>query len=138
VVFSIFTTVVDVIGRTFGRPILGTYELVSFSSCIIYAFSLPLTSQSRAHVSVDLIMPMLSKFSRKIFTLVHKLVGTGLFFMMGCSLIYLGTNLRRSGEASALIELPIHAAAYIAGACFFVVCVVLLSDIAKILGGTYE
>jgi TRAP-type C4-dicarboxylate transport system permease small subunit len=137
-IFSVLITVADVIGRSLSRPILGTYELVAFSSCIVFAFSLPLTSWARQHVAVDLIVPKLSKSARKGFTLVHKCVGIGLFLIMGWNLIKLGTTLHHSGETSALLRLPFYAAAYAAGVCFLVVCLVLLCDIAKILGGKYE
>jgi TRAP-type C4-dicarboxylate transport system permease small subunit len=136
--FSVLLTVIDVIGRSLGRPVLGTYELVAFSSCIVFAFSLPLTSSVRAHIIVDLIMPSLSPATRKIFRLVHKCAGTGLFFLFGSTLIKLGMTLSKAGETSALIRLPFYAAAYAGGVCFLFVCVVLLCDIAKILGGTYE
>jgi TRAP-type C4-dicarboxylate transport system permease small subunit len=137
-VFSILLTVADVIGRSFSRPILGAYELVAFSGCIIFGFSLPFTSWVRAHVMVDLLMPKLSRSARRGFRLVHKCVAIGLFLIIGCNVIHYGTILRRAGEVSGLLHLPFYVAAYAAGACFLVVCLVLLCDIVKIIEGTYE
>jgi TRAP-type C4-dicarboxylate transport system permease small subunit len=137
-IFSILLTVADVIGRSFSRPILGAYELVAFSGCIIFGFSLPLTSWVRAHVMVDLLMPKLSRSARRGFRLVHKCVAIGLFLIIGWNVIHYGMILRRAGEVSGLLHLPFYVAAYAAGACFLVVCLVLLCDIVKIIGETYE
>jgi TRAP-type C4-dicarboxylate transport system permease small subunit len=134
-VFSVLLTVPDVTGRSFGRPILGTYELVAYSSCIIFACALPFTSWMKGHISVDFLLLKLSPLTRKISNLVHKCVGIGLFLILGLSLIALGTTLRSAGETSVLLRLPFYAAVYATGVCFLMVCLILVCDIVKILGG---
>ena len=43
-VFMMLLTTFDVILRAFGRPIIGTYEMVALSGGIVIGFSVPITS----------------------------------------------------------------------------------------------
>ena len=53
ITFIMLLTVMDVILRTFKRPIVGTYEVVAFSGALVIAFAIPLTSWFRGHIFVD-------------------------------------------------------------------------------------
>lgn len=46
-------TVTDVVLRSLGRPIVGTFELVAFFGAVVIGFSLPFTSWVRGHIYVD-------------------------------------------------------------------------------------
>jgi len=48
--FIMFLTTCDVVLRAFGKPIVGTYELVSFGGGIIVGFAIPITSLSKSHL----------------------------------------------------------------------------------------
>ena len=64
--FMMFLTVVDVIMRSFRKPIIGTYEIVGFSAAVAIGFSLPLTSWMKGHVFVDLFTAKMSPRARGI------------------------------------------------------------------------
>jgi len=131
-------TVADVILRSFRRPILGTYELVSFAGAIVIGFALPFTSWTRGHIYVDLILQSLSKPLKKLLETSTRLLGVGFFLISGWMLIKVGMKIHQTGEVSFTLHMPIHPIAYGLGICCFIQCLVYLCDIVKIHGGKYE
>lgn len=136
--FMVSITVADVILRCFGRPILGTYVLVSLSSAMVIAFSLPSTSWRRSHIYVEFLISRFSKFYRNTLNIVTRIMGMGLFAIFGWNLILYGIDLKKSGEIAAVLHFSFHPIIYLLGICCFIQSLVLLCDIAKIIGGTYE
>jgi TRAP-type C4-dicarboxylate transport system permease small subunit len=134
----ILLTVADVILRSFRRPIIGTYEMVALSGAIIIGFSIPFTSWMKGHISVDFFILKLSPRGRKIFNLVTKCLGIGLFLIIGWNLIILGMDLHKSGEVTPTRHIPFYPVVYGIGICCFLQCLVLFCDMVKILGGKYE
>lgn len=138
ITFIMGLTVLDVILRYFRRPIMGTYEMVAFAGAVVIGFAIPLTSWMRGHIYVDFFTAKLPAVARSTFNLITRLMGIGLFFLIGWNLIKVGMDLQKSGEVSLTLQLPFYPVAYgVAVACFFQ-CVVLLADMAKIWMGKYE
>ena len=120
ITFMMFLTVTDVILRSFRRPIIGTYELVAFSGAIVIGFAVPLTTFLKGHVLVDFFVMKFPKGIRNIVHVVTRLMGIGLFSMLGWNLIKLGMDLYRTGEVSLTLQLPFYPVAYGIGLCCFV------------------
>jgi TRAP-type C4-dicarboxylate transport system permease small subunit len=138
ITFIMFLTVLDVILRSFRRPIIGTYELVAFSGAVVVGFAIPLTSWMRGHIYVDIFTAKLSKAARSIFNVITRCMGIGLFFLIGWNLIKVGMDLQQSGEVSLTLQLPFYPVAYGVAVSCFVQCLVLLADMVKIIRGEYE
>jgi len=138
ITFIMFLTVLDVILRSFRRPIIGTYELVAFSGAVVVGFAIPLTSWMRGHIYVDIFTGKLSKAARSIFNVITRCMGMGLFFLIGWNLIRVGMDLHKSGEVSLTLQLPFYPVAYGVAVACFVECLVLLADMVKIFRGEYE
>ena len=138
ITFIMFLTVLDVILRSFRRPIVGTYELVAFSGAVVVGFAIPLTSWMRGHIYVDIFTSKLSKAAQSIFNLITRCMGIGLFFLIGWNLIKVGMDLQQSGEVSLTLQLPFYPVAYGVAVSCFVQCLVLLADMLKIFRGEYE
>jgi len=134
----ILLTVTDVILRSFRRPIIGTYEMVALSGAIIIGFSIPFTSWMKGHINVDFFILKLPPRGRKIFNLVTKCFGIGLFLIIGWNLIILGMDLHKAGEVTPTRHIPFYPVLYGIGICCFLQCLVLFCDMVKILGGKYE
>jgi TRAP-type C4-dicarboxylate transport system permease small subunit len=131
-------TVLDVILRSFRRPIVGTYELVAFSGAIVVGFAIPLTSWMRGHIYVDFFTGKLSKAVRTVFNIATRCMGIFLFLLIGWNLIKVGLDLQQSGEVSLTLQLPFYPVAYGVAVSCFVQCLVLLADMVKIARGEYE
>jgi TRAP-type C4-dicarboxylate transport system permease small subunit len=136
--FLMLLTVLDVILRSFRRPVVGAYELVAFSGAIVIGFAVPLTSWVRGHIYVDFFILRFSKMVRNIFNTATRSLVIVLFFLIGWNLIKYGIDLQKSGEVSLTLQMPFYPVAYAVGVCCFVQCLVLICDIVKIFGGEYE
>jgi TRAP-type C4-dicarboxylate transport system permease small subunit len=134
----VFLTTADVIGRAFGYPILGTYEIVAILGGVVIGFVTPITSWGRGHVFVEFLILKFGQKSKKRIDIITRVVAIALFLMVGSSIMKIAGNLREAGEVSATIQLPLYPIAYAVGAALFVLSFVLFCDILKIKGGTYE
>jgi TRAP-type C4-dicarboxylate transport system permease small subunit len=137
-VFLMVLTVVDVVLRTCGRPVPGTYELVGFAGALAIGAALPYTSWVRGHVHVDSLVGRLPLTGRRVLHVSTRLLAIGLFVLLGWNLIRFGLDLRASGEVSPTLELRFYPVAFgLAAACFLQV-LVLGCNIAAVFRGDYE
>jgi TRAP-type C4-dicarboxylate transport system permease small subunit len=137
-VFMMFLTCTDVGLRIFGRPIVGTYEIVGLCGAVTIGFSIPYTSWLRGHIFVDFFIQKFSRSVQNIFNAVTRVIGIIVFIMIGCNLFIFAHNLYKSGEVTLTRQLPFYPIAYGLGICCFIECLVLIGDIIKIAGGKYE
>jgi len=131
-------TVTDVVLRSFGRPIVGTFELVAFLGAVVIGFSIPYTSWVRGHIYVDFFVMKLPSRVRSVFHLATRSMGLGLFLLVGWNLIKMGADLSRSGEVSPTLQMPFYPVVYGLGVACLLQCLVLFCDIVKVLRGKYE
>jgi TRAP-type C4-dicarboxylate transport system permease small subunit len=131
-------TIVDVVLRGFNKPIVGAYELVALAGAVAIGFSMPRTALLRAHIYVDSLIATFSRTVRDIFNITTRLLVMLLFFLIGWNLFKYGGDLQRSGEVSLTLQLPFNPVAYGIGICCFVQCLVMVCEIIKIQGGTYD
>jgi TRAP-type C4-dicarboxylate transport system permease small subunit len=136
--FIMLLTVSDVVLRYFGRPIVGTFEIVGFCGALIIGFALPLTSWQRGHIFVDFLTLKMSKRIKKTMDLSTRSLCIALFFIVGWSLFIYSQKLYRSGEVSLTIQIPFYPFSYGLGVACFLQCFVLIADIVKIFRGTYD
>jgi hypothetical protein len=61
-----------------------------------------------------------------------------LLLFIGWNLFKYGWDLQRSGEVSLTLQMPFYPVAYGVGICCFVQCLVMVCDIIKIHGGTFD
>jgi TRAP-type C4-dicarboxylate transport system permease small subunit len=129
-------TVSDVVLRVFGKPILGTYELISLAGAVVVGFAIPKTSHDDAHVFVDILIVGLSAKVRRVFQVMTKFLGIVLFVLLGINIALKGSELYSAGEVSLTLHMPLYPVAYALGFCCLIECLVLLSQIvATIQGG---
>ncbi len=138
ITFIMFLTVADVILRSFRRPITGTYEMVAFSGAIVIGFAVPLTTFMKGHVLVDFFVLRFPMGVRNVVNIITRLMGTGLFYLLGVNLMKMGTDFYKSGEVSLTLQLPFYPVAYGLGICAFIQCLVLIAQILQVIGGDYE
>ena len=131
-------TVTDVVLRSFGKPIVGTYELVGLCGALVLGFSIPFTSWVRGHIYVDILVQRFPRRGKMGFNVATRCLAIGLFFMTGWNLIKMGGDLLKSGEVSPTLQVPFYPVVYAIGICCFIQCLVLLADILKIFEGQYE
>ena len=131
-------TVADVILRILGRPIVGAFELVAFFGAIVIGFSIPFTSWLRGHIFVDFLVMKFSKGVRKRIHVFTRLLGLGLFGLIGWNLMKMGADLHRSGEVSPTLHVPFYPVVYGIGIVCLIQVLVMIADIVKVLKEQYE
>ena len=136
--FLMLLTVADVVLRTFGHPIVGTYELVAVSGAVAIGLSLPITSWVRGHIYVDSFVARLPRVPRAILTVATRLLVIGLFFLIGWNLFKYAMALRAAGEVTPTLRVPFYPVVIGVGVSCFVECLVMIADIVRVLRGDHE
>jgi TRAP-type C4-dicarboxylate transport system permease small subunit len=136
--FLMLLTVADVVLRIFGRPIVGTYELVAVSGAVAIGLSLPITSWLHGHIYVDSFVERLPRVPRAVIAVATRLLVLGLFFLIGLNLIRYALALRTAGEVTPTLRVPFYPVVIGVGVSCLVECVVMIADIVKVLRGDHE
>ncbi len=131
-------TIADVVLRGFGKPVVGAYELVALLGAVAVGFSMPKTALARGHIYVDFFIARFSRTVRNAFNVATRLLVFLLLFFTGWNLFKYAWDLRNSGEVSLTLQLPFYPVAYGIGVCCFVQCLVMICDLIKIHGGTFD
>ena len=121
----------DIVGRIFGCPVPGTYEIVSIAGGLIIGLALPATSRAKGHVSTDLLLGKLSEKPRLFLVVATRLIGMVLFLLAACGMAMMGLRLKISGEVTAVLALPFYYVAYAIAGAFLIQTLVLLSEILE-------
>jgi TRAP-type transport system small permease protein len=123
----------DIVGRIFGYPVPGAYELASIAGGLIIGLALPATSMAKGHVSTNLLLAKLSEKSQRFLTVITRSLSIVVFLLAGYGIIMMSVRLKVSGEVTAVLALPFYYAAYAISGAFFVQSLVLLSEIVEMI-----
>jgi TRAP-type C4-dicarboxylate transport system permease small subunit len=137
-IFIMLLTVADVTLRLFGHPIVGTFEMVGLGGAVVVGFAIPITSWLRGHIFVDFFVQKFPSTSQAVFNITTRVLCIVLFVLIGYNLFLYAGELYKSGEVTLTRQLPFYPIAYGLAVCCFIQCFVLVGDIAKVIGGTYE
>jgi TRAP-type C4-dicarboxylate transport system permease small subunit len=124
-------TVTDVVMRTFGHPIIGTYEIVGLLLSVVIGFTIPKVSYDEGHVFMDVLLDRLRPAQRNVLVIFTRILCLLLFFSIGCKLISAGNEFRTSGQVSPTLQLPFYPFAYGVAICCFIECLVFCNAIVK-------
>jgi TRAP-type C4-dicarboxylate transport system permease small subunit len=128
----------DIVGRLFGMPIPGTYEIVSFSGGIVVGLAIPVASRAKAHVGVDLLLGIVPPRVRSVLEVFNRVVGIALIMLLAYSLTRIGNDLRTAGEVSPVIHVPFYPVAYGVTVALIIEVFVLVGDLLKKGGANNE
>lgn len=133
--FMMLLTVTDIILRAGGRPIIGTYEVVSLLLAVVIAFGIPQVSLERGHVNMEFLLVKLSEKGRRLMNVFTRVLCLVLFFCIGYNLFNVAARFRAAGEVSPTIQLPFYPVAYGVAVCCLLECCVFAYEIVKIWRG---
>ena len=128
IVFMMVVTCADIILRLFGHPIKGSYDLVQIAGALTIACALPYTTAVKGHVAVEFLYLKLGRRGRLAVDTAIRLVLIVFFAILASRCVKYGTSLKRSGEVTMTLELPLYWVMYlIAFSCVVVSLVVLFN-----------
>jgi TRAP-type C4-dicarboxylate transport system permease small subunit len=125
-------TVADVILRYLGKPVMGTYELVSLGGAIVVGCAMPHTSWQKTHVTVDVLLDKVEKTRKNVLQITTRIMGFLLFIAVGVNLMDMATTLTQTHESTLTLVLPLYPFAYLLGICCLAESLVLLSQIFRL------
>ena len=128
VVAMMLLTCADVLLRLLRHPIPGTYELVGFLGTVIVSFSLALTSLSKGHIAVEILVEKLPRRVQVGIEAGTSLIGAALFAIITWQSLVYAADIRQSGEVSVTLTMPIYPFIYGIAAGSALLVLVLLHD----------
>ncbi len=121
----------DIVGRMFGHPVPGAYEIVSLAGGLIIGLAVPATSRAKGHVFTDLLLAKLARKPKVSLIVATRLISGFIFLLAGYGMIMMGIRLKDAGEVTAVLALPFYYVAYAMGGAFLIQVLVLFSEIAE-------
>ena len=119
----------DIVGRIFGCPVPGTYEIVSLAGGLIIGLALPATSRAKGHVSTDLLTGKLSEKAGAFLAVMTRVIGIIIFLLAGYGMVMMGVRLKVSGEVTAVLAFPFYYVAYAISGAFLIQTLILFTEI---------
>lgn len=102
----IVVTVADVVGRRFGFPVKGAYDLVRVLGAIAMACALPLTKAVKGHIAIEYFFQQMGPRGRAVVDTGMRLVLLALFGLLAWQFVRQGRNFLESGEGTATLRMP--------------------------------
>jgi TRAP-type C4-dicarboxylate transport system permease small subunit len=133
--FMMVVTLLDIIMRNLGRPIVGSMEIISFCGSVVVGFAIPYTSWKKAHVYVDFLLIKLSPGNRRIMEIITRCMGIALFAFIGYNFILYGFDLIKTKEVSPSFKLPYYPIPFGLSLSCFLQCLTLIADLLKTVQG---
>ncbi|MBN1662000.1 MAG: TRAP transporter small permease [Deltaproteobacteria bacterium] len=131
IIVMMVLTCADVILRLFGRPILGTYEMIGFLGSVVVSFSLAYTSLEKGHVSVEIFVERLPERLQLLIDAVGALIGSILFAVVAWQSAVYALDLKHSGEVSMTLQMPVYPFLLGMAAGCGMLCLVLISEMLR-------
>jgi TRAP-type C4-dicarboxylate transport system permease small subunit len=131
-------TGIDIIGRAFGMPVPGTFEVVTFAGGLIIGLALPASQMSGSQVRIEL-EPLTNKFPKKLqmfLTIATRVIGIALCLLISYALLIMGNDYVKSKELTAVLKLPFYPIMYAMSMAFIAEAVALFREIMMTGGGS--
>lgn len=128
IVAMMLLTTLDIVLRSFRRPIPGAYELVGLLGSVAISFSLAYTSMERGHIAVEFLVRRFSRPTQALIDAGNALIGSLLFAVIAWQSAVYGSDLFVKGVVSLTIQVPIYPFIFGVAAGCALLCPVLLVE----------
>ena len=102
----ILVTMADVVGRQFGFPVKGAYDLVRVLGAIAMGCALPLTKAVKGHIAIEYFFQKMGTRGRAVVDTAMRLVLLALFALLTWQFCLQGTAFLDSGEVTTTLHMP--------------------------------
>jgi TRAP-type C4-dicarboxylate transport system permease small subunit len=103
----ILVTCADVVGRRFGCPLKGTYDIVELLGAVTVTGALPYTTACRGHVAIERFVQELPLFGRILVGTAMRVISFFMFAFLTFRFVLYGRELRASGQVTLTLQWPI-------------------------------
>lgn len=136
--FIMFLTLVSVIARYMGSPILGTYELTRLGLALLIFFSLGYTQLKKEHISIDFIVERWSPKAQAIADSITFFLFTLLMLAAAYFMAKHGLRLFVSNDITSDLRLPLYIFAYLSALGLFFNALAYFVEFLKSLNKVVE
>ncbi len=126
-------TCADVVLRLFRHPIPGTYEIVGLMGAVGVSFALAYTTVKKGHIAVEFLTNRMPKQAQFIIAAAGEFFSALLFGIIAWQSVLYALDLKRTGEVSLTVEMPVYPFVLSIAIGCFLVCLVLTMDFYKSL-----
>jgi TRAP-type C4-dicarboxylate transport system permease small subunit len=131
ITFIMLLTACDVILRYLGKPILGTYEIVSMGGALAMGLSAFFTYWKKSHIKVDTFVDKYPKNIRHILYIITRLAILLIVGLIGLSLIIMGFDLLETHEVTATLKVLYYPVVWALGVSFVAICLAVVYDMVS-------
>lgn len=124
-------TCADVILRFFRHPIPGTYELVGLMGTVAASFALAYTTVKKGHIAVEFLTRRMPEKAQSVVAAGGEFVSVLLFGIITWQSTVYALDLRRTGEVSLTIEMPVYPFVFSIAIGCCLACLVLARDLYR-------
>jgi len=121
----------NVLLRIAWKPILGTYDLVSFLGAVLISFALAHCAVQKGHVAIGVVVERLSQRAQAITDSITGIFSVGIFAVMGWQCIVYATKLWQVNVLSLTLLVPYFPVVYGVGFGCIMLSLVLLAGFFK-------
>mgnify|MGYP001163046170 CR=1 FL=1 len=125
ILVMIVVTCVDVLGRKFGHPLTGAFDIVTVMGAVSMACALPYTTAVKGHVAVEYFFHKLNHRGRLIVDTVIRLAGVVMFAFLSWQCVQYGGRLREAGQVTMTLQMPVFWVPYVIAGSSVVVAIVI-------------
>lgn len=117
---------VDVVARyVFNRPVAGAYELTELMLATLIFLALPLTTQAREHIEVELLEGVRNRAFRSFSALAATAATALVFVTIAYQIWHHALRLQRYGQVTDSLEIPIYLIGFLGAASCLLSALVL-------------
>ena len=120
IVAMALVTVADVVGRQFGLPVPGAYDIVRLLGAVAIFCALPLTKAVKGHIAIEYFFQLLARPGRALVDSLIRLLLAALFVFLAVELVRQGVIFRLGGECTPTLRLPVFWVFFVAAVGFAV------------------
>lgn len=128
----------NVLLRSLGFPIKGTFELMGFFGSLVAAFALGKSQMKREHIAVDVVIQYFPTGVKKVLSGVGYLIGAVFFVLAAWQTARWATTLWRVNELSETLRIIYYPFVYGVSLGCLVIALVLVIDMLKLANGDGE
>lgn len=125
----------NIISRAFGKPILGTFEMVNFCMVPVIAFAIGYTALMRGHVVVEVVINLFQTRTRTIFAAITTLFSLAIWALIAWKSTEFAIGQWAGGEVTEQLALPTPLFRMIWAFGLLVLVLVLCVELARALKG---
>lgn len=133
IVGIMFFTTVDVVGRFFDHPILGSYQISELILVWIICLAWPFTTGVNGHVRMEILISHLPQTAQNVIGLITQLLGLGIFILLvwqGIELVKFTIEMR---ELVSIIDIPLYPFQFAIPIGALLTCPIVIVQIVKLL-----